>query len=262
MRLIKLVMFASSLCLIIFSLPLDSVAAENDNWEFLVSPYAWLTSIDGDVSIKNQKEDIDIGIDDIVNNLDFSGMLYMEAKKGKFGFYLEANYLKVGDDEDLGLHDEIEFDFEQESWIVEFGCSYRLGQWNPERPVTLEVLLGGRYYNISTELDYKNKFTGIKHGKDSDVDLLDPTVGLRLSSYLSEHLRFNLRADMGGFDISDSTTKSSWQVMGLLGYDLSQKTTIFAGYRAIDIDCEKDDFKMDMTFHGPVLGAVFKFGEN
>ena len=90
--------------------------------------------------------------------------------------------------------------------------------------------------------------------------MLDPTVGLRFSSYLAGQFRIILKADVGGFDISDNTSKLSWQAIGLLGYDISKKTSLFAGYRVIDIDCENGSGELDLTFHGLVAGLTFQFG--
>jgi len=50
-----------------------------------------------------------------------------------------------------------------------------------------------------------------------------------------------------------------WQAIGMLGYDVSKSTTIFAGYRAIDLDYEKRGDELDLTFHGPVVGVDFRF---
>lgn len=260
MKFSRLGIIAATIAVTLLCTPLFSAAEESKGWEFLASPYVWMTAIDGDVTINHQSADMNIGFDDILDNLEFSGMFHMEAKKGRFGFFLETNYLKVSADDDLGALDDTDLDFEQESWIVDFGCYYRIGEWGTERPMTLDILCGGRYWNISTKLDEYNHLTGKSHDVKSDRDLLDPTVGLRFSSYLSDRFRINLKADIGGFDISDNSSKLSWQVIGLIGYDISKKTSLYAGYRIIDLDCEKGSFELDMTFHGPVVGLAFKFG--
>ena len=236
------------------------MAEESEGWEFVASPYVWMTAIHGDVTIKLQSADLNIGFDDILDNLEFSGMFHLEAKKGRLGFFLETTYLKVSADDDLGALDNIDLDFELESWIVDFGCYYRIGEWGAEHPMTLDILLGGRYWNISTELDVHDHLTGKSHDLKSDRDLLDPTVGLRFGSYLSDRFMIALKADVGGFDISDNTSKLSWQVIGLIRYDISKKTSLYAGYRILDLNCEEGSVELDMTFHGPVVGLEFKFG--
>ena len=102
--------------------------------------------------------------------------------------------------------------------------------------------------------------SGVAVDQESDKDLLDPTVGFRFRRSLSDRFQISVRADIGGFDISDNTSKLSWQGIGLLGYELSKNKTLFAGYRAINLDYEKRGFELDLTFHGPVVGLAFLFG--
>lgn len=239
--------------------PLCYAASDSDAWEFMVAPYVWMVGIEGDATIRGEKTDVDISFSDILDNLDFGGMLHMEAKKGRFGFYVEPNYMNISADQDFGPRGNIKAEFSIEMLVIDFGGFYRVGQWGGERPAALDILLGGRYWNVSTEIDVDTPIPGLSVDRKSDRDLLDPVVGLRFQAYLGNGFQLSLRGDIGGFDISDNTSKLSWHAMGLLGYDVSKSSTIFAGYRALNINCEKDDNELDLTFHGPLVGMVFRF---
>ncbi len=247
---ITLIFFYAQLC----------SAAGNEGWEFTVAPYIWMAGIEGDVEINGQKADVDIDFSDILDELDLAGMVHLEAKKGRLGFFLDPTYLKVSADQDVGPLENIDVEFEQESWIIDFGWFYRVGRWGEARPMVLDILLGGRYWDISTKIEVDNPLPGVAVDQKSDRDLLDPVAGIRFRSCLADRFQVSVRADIGGFDISDNTSKLSWQAIGLLGYDLSKNITFLAGYRAINLDYEKNGDELDLTFHGPVVGLTILFG--
>jgi hypothetical protein len=232
--------------------------AASDEWEFTVAPYAWMAGIDGDIAIRGQKADVDVSFGDILDNVDFAFMLHTEARKGKWGFFFQPEYLKVSSDEKLGPRRNINVDVEIETWIVEFGGFYRAGLWGGNRSY-LDLLLGGRYWNLSTEMDVSIPVIGIAVDRDSDIDIIDPFVGLRFRTYLTDKVLLSLRGDIGGFGISDSTSDVTWQAIGLFGYDISERSTIFAGYRGLGIDYDEDDIGLDLSFHGPIIGFAYRF---
>jgi hypothetical protein len=61
---------------------------------------------------------------------------------------------------------------------------------------------------------------------------------------------------VGGFGTSSDKVLD---VMAGLGYEISDRTSLFAGYRVMDVDYSKDGFVYDVNQHGPILGGVFRF---
>ena len=84
--------------------------------------------------------------------------------------------------------------------------------------------------------------------------------GVRVRIDLTEKLLFNLRGDIGGFGISSEFT---WNVITIFGYNISQKTTMWAGYRFLGVDYEEGEGpslnKFDVTMSGPLLGLSYHF---
>ncbi len=69
---------------------------------------------------------------------------------------------------------------------------------------------------------------------------------------LSSRARPTSAASIAGSDLS-------WNVQGFLGYRTSlfgQPTTFTAGYRALYVDYDHNEFKWDVTQQGPILGVV------
>jgi hypothetical protein len=232
----------------------------SDTWKWTIFPYAWMAGINGDVTIGGQKADVDIGFGDILDNLDFAGMLQIEAQKRRLGFFVQPNYIKVSDKGEVG---GISVDFKTRVWIVEFGGFYRLGEWGKERLCSLDLLLGGRYWDISNKVNVGIPVLGVAEDRERDKYLIDPMIGLRLGTYLTKRLSFRIRGDVAGFDLSSKTSKFSWQGIALIGYDISKTVSIAGGYRALAVDTKKDNGalpdKINLTFNGPVLGLAFRF---
>jgi hypothetical protein len=61
---------------------------------------------------------------------------------------------------------------------------------------------------------------------------------------------------IGGAGVGSDLT---WDVMGGLGYQWTEKFSTVLGYRAIGVDYENDGFEWDLTQQGVVFGGVFSF---
>ncbi len=112
----------------------------------------------------------------------------------------------------------------QTRWLVEFGGFYRLGN-RPGAgsfPSSLDVLLGGRYWNLDAELDI-----GPLH-RGSNTGWVDPFVGLRWIVQPIDWLRLVLRGDTGGFDLYSDASQFTWNVFAGGGVKLSKNLTALA----------------------------------
>jgi hypothetical protein len=226
--------------------------AGSDQWQFSVTPYFWFSGIEGDLKVKENKVDIDVGFDDIWDALDFGGMVHIEATDGIWGVFVDPLYLSLSTTEDLGVANA---DMEIEMWLVEFGGFYRISEWSTEgRTSTLDVLGGGRYWDMESEVDIGPV------SRKTDNDWVDPFIGLRLMTEMNDWLMLHVRGDVGGFAVSSDASEFTWNVFAGPAFKLSEKMTLIAGYRALGIDKEEgSDFEGDLTFHGPMLGLHIRF---
>lgn len=245
---------------------------EEKEWEFLLVPYLWFTGIDGDVTVKGREANVDVSFDELLENLDLGLLSHFIAKRGRWEFFVQPNYMKLSADGEVeGKIVRIDADVETGLLFLEFGTFYRLGTRGNRLPVSLDILGGGRYWHVDNKIDLDIDISlprlGIdgtrERDADSDKDLIDPFVGLRFETSVAKKLRFKIRGDIGGFDISDDTSDLSWQAVGLFEYDISERIILGAGYRALDIRYEtgsRDDKNgIDATIHGPILGIGFRF---
>ena len=258
---------AASLILLLAIGFLSARAAENeDGWKFISSPFLWGSGMEGDLTVRGIDTEIDLGFDDLFDVTDFGFQAYLELRKEKFGFYASPSFMKLSGDGQTHLTD---VEFEQDFWLVEGGGFYNLVQRGQERPFTLDALAGVRYWNVNTELDFQGRGpAGLRFKAEGHFTSTDPIVGLRLRQYLTKRISLSLRGDVGGFDLSDEQSKSTWQGMALLGYDFKRKlfnkqVAVYGGYRGLGIDKEegggRSRSEADLTLHGALLGLEFRF---
>ena len=233
-----------------------------NGWQFSVTPYFWAAGMDGDATIKGIESSVDLSFGDILEDLDFGAMAHIEARHGKWGFFLDPAYIKLKTDGDVGPFNA---DVETEMMLVEFGVLYRLF----ERPInaesgqafSLDLLGGARYTDLQGEIDVEGPL-GINPSFDGSKDWIDPIVGGVVQVDLTEKLAFRVRGDIGGFNIG-SGSDLAWNVLASLGYSLSERTTLWLGYRILDVDYDdgsgSDLFEYDVSMSGPIAGLAIRF---
>ncbi|MCP4397909.1 MAG: hypothetical protein GY801_11515 [bacterium] len=226
------------------------------NWDFLLVPaYLWIPGFSGDIAIKGDESSGDVSI---MEAFEFGYLIHAEAMRNRrWGMLVDALYVRLGkDDAKVG---EIDAEFEFQTWLVDFGGTYRFyetafGESGNSRNLALEVLAGARYASVDQEFKFGDGLQTSGHRQ-----FIDPIIGGRFLADLPWNLSCALKADVGGGVNIDLT----WSLTGSLTYNFNRLFSVWAGYRAMVIDFEdggiQDKFKFKMTMHGPVLGLGFRF---
>lgn len=229
-----------------------------DKWTFNSPLYVWLAGVNGGISVKGRSAHLDLSPTDILNHLDVSFMGYFELAKPQYGFYAEPLYMKLSADGGAG---HIKANDDLQLWIAEFGGFYRIWASDSDRRASLYALAGGRYWNVHNKLTVKDPLNKVNVA--GTVWMMDPIVGLRFEEYFTKRLHAWVQADVGGFGISDDTTRFSWQVTPLLGYDftmpvIKKPSTVFAGWRQLNVQyintTEATKQSFDLTLQGVLVG--------
>src|SRR5688572_475206 len=67
-----------------------------DRWTFEVTPYLWAAGLKGDTQVGTLPLiSIDVGFDKIFDHLDFAAMGAFEARRGRWGFLFDGQYMKL-----------------------------------------------------------------------------------------------------------------------------------------------------------------------
>jgi hypothetical protein len=241
-------------------------AHQDDKWEFRVTPYLWAVQIESKVTVGGYSATANTYFPDVWRNLEGAGMLNFEAQKGKLGFFLNPLYMKLrgnGEltrrrDASLPLPPTRDLTLTLTIGVVEFGGFYQVAKWPLDwkqgkgRSVTLDVLAGGRYWYIHTDLDTTSPINPSKYN-----NFVDPIIGARTKIDLTDNLALNLEGDIGGFGVGSEFT---WNAQGSFSYQFTPLISAFVGYRAIYVDYKAGTGnRYEETFQGPLGGITFRF---
>lgn len=253
------------------AIPARAEEPAGDPWQFSIAPYFWAASMNGDVTVKGHKAEVNATFLDILQDtnsiIGFEG--HGEAHKGDWGLYLDGIYQRLG--ARTNPVEAINIDTTVEMSIVEGGVLYRVGYWDlgnttdafggGTTKLTLETYAGARYTNLT--ISNNVSAGGLKRDDGGDKSWVDPLFGARATLNLTEHLQFIVGGDIGGFGAGSEMT---WSAIGLVGYSyklFGLDATTAAGYKALYQDYKDGsgthDFKWDMTLHGPIIGTIIRF---
>lgn len=204
------------------------------------------SEITGTAGLGGATVDVEVDTDAILDNLELAGMARYRAELPKWAFVADGVYMGLGNTK-RGVSMDLDL------LIIDTTAAYRFSE-------RAELLFGARLTDLGVKLDAETPITGEPlHAEEGDT-FLDPIVGLRFMTPLSDKWALQGQGDIGGFGVG---MDFQWQAMLNVGYRPSEKVSLWFGYRAIDQDFDEagDDerFSMDVTYQGPEFGVGFHF---
>ena len=233
--------------------PGKAETSPEDPWRFDFAIIGWGPSISGSIGVGGHQANTDVSLDTILGDLKGIAMLGFDLRKEKFGFYAQPNWISLQADGNVG---PLRAQDDMQIWVVDMAGFYQLGKWGKEKPVTLDALLGVRYWNVSDELTLSGPGGLISYNHSDSTYLIDPIIGLRAKMYFTEKFSLSLHGDVGGFGVSDHSSQLTWQALGTLGYDFTRHFSLGLGYRALST-YQPDGKNLDLLLHGAFLALDF-----
>lgn len=246
-----------------------------------ISPYAWLTSQSGDLTVSGITIDADVSFAELVDKSDtlFALAGAVDVEYGRLVFQFSGLYSRVKFEESRGVfrNGTVRSDVTQTlEWYELFG-GYRLldtplrQDESPSGRMTLDGFVGGRLTAIDVSATLSGSTTvtlpdgevlerGTTRERGRSEEWLEPFVGARLGVDLNDRWSLSLRGDVGGFGISGATF--AWSTTALVGYRWKMDgwtLAAFGGFRMLGQDYGSGDFAWDVISYGPLLGAQFSF---
>ena len=230
-----------------------SVASAEDDWSFIIAPYALLPTITGDTSIgvvEGAELDVDPG--DVLNNLNLGGMIQVEAHhRSGYGISVAYNFM------DLGVDATTPNSATKLSTDIYQGIFEGYGVYRTQTSGgPLDFYGGIRWWDMDIEL----AVNGVTMAENT-ADWVDPVIGVRWMPQIADNWSLILKGDVGGFGVSSDLT---WNLQGGVAWDVSELLTLFVEYRALSVNYSTgtagtaDRFVYNTVTQGPVFGLAFK----
>jgi hypothetical protein len=229
-------------------------AAMDDVWHFALVPYFWFAGIDGTVSVKGLVEvPVHKSFSDIISDFDIGLLGHFEGRKNRWGFASDILYLDLEAPvaSSAPVLGALGISANVRQLMIEGIATYRLViGGTKDKPSHLDLLAGARYFGANTQLQNDALETG-----KLDMQWVDALVGLRFRVPLGSRVGLLGRGDVAGFG-----SKFTWNLEGDLAVGLSERWTLGAGWRHLDIDYDKgegsDRKVFGVAFDGPRVWAA------
>lgn len=254
------------------SIPLDG--KPDAEWRYSLTGYAFVPfSTQGTSTVAGSTVDLDLGLSDVLDLLDFALAARGEAWKGDWGFIGDFNYVSLGLDSEIGLPGQVggsvgvDVDVTQK-W-VSLLATYRFADGvygDADRRFAWDVSFGARWNSLEQKI-VADVSVDIGPGPGVQTTLggtetwWEPMVGLRATYQIADRWALGARAEFGGFGVGGDNlqytllAEASWQAW--------EHTSLKFGYQYYSIDFETDrsdgTFAYDVAQHGPYLGITYQY---
>lgn len=234
--------------------PSPYTSASEEDWHFVIAPYGWLISLDGNATVDGTTSIIDEDFDDLFKNINFVAEGRFEAWRGSWGAIADVTYVELETDESMG---PVDIESNTDVLLLVAGGMKRVVDQEVNEDgaggVKVDAILGLTYTSLDVTLDVD---PGPKVKQDEDW--VDPILGLRSRFNITEKWGAHLELLIGGFDLFDGSDFVS-MATALIGRETVRGQILYFGWRNLDIEYENGDFGMDVTFNGPIVGYEFHF---
>ena len=215
-----------------------------------ISPYLWFSGMYGTVGVRNQEASVHAGFGDIFNYLNMGLMGAAEVRYNRVIMPVDFIWMKLSDDKALPFGQQAtSAKAKMTETLLTPKIGYRIADG---KRVKVDALFGVRYWHLSTDLTLQRNQV---LGKFSDSgNWVDAIAGGRITASLTPKAFVTIVGDAGG-----GSARSDYQVGGFLGYRISRKCVLQAGYRYLSVDYRpnsKNNFVYDLNVPGLLVGAT------
>ena len=224
--------------------------SSGNSWQYSAGINLWGAGVKG--TTRNGTK-IDVGLSDLLDNLDFTFMGMLEARKARWSLLGDVVYLGLSADQGATLpagggQVRGRFDVDVDGLVLNLLSGYNLSDTDDGR---VDVYFGARYLDMDTNLALT--IGDASRGTAATGDIWDGVVGLRGRVNLKERWYLPYSVDIGAGQ-SDLT----WQAIGGVAYNYNWGDLSFA-YRHIEWELDADSPISDINFSGPGIQAKWYF---
>lgn len=228
----------------------SAASAQDMDWKYSLTAYLWTTktSVTAETP-KGETIDAELSFSDALQDLEFAFMGAFEARKGKLSLFTDGMYFRLSPTNSTPGPITDSVTVRTQMTVISGYAAYRI---HDEPSIAVDLAGGFRWASLDSDVSTTGPLTTEFSSND---DWIEPVIGVRLSTQISEKVSATLFADYGGF----SGDSSTWQTAVSVGYALNDRWTLRGGYRYMEFDREIDgrDFSMDQS--GLLLGATYNF---
>ena len=228
-------------------------AAQNSDWSFALSPYAWTPGITSSVETAWGTVEVDKSIGDVLSDLDLAFMGAFEARNGPWSLIADLFYADLSESHatPLGvLFSRVRI--ETEVRALSGYAGYRVHE---DDRVAVDLMAGFRVNSVDLNVSLS---PGLLQGQrfGASETWIDPLVGGRVRFAITDRWFATALVDVGGKGGGSDLT---WQTFASLGYQIDERWSVQGGWRYVSIEKSIDGRDVEIDLSGPLLGFTVRF---
>lgn len=244
-------------------------AEGEDDWEFEMGPYLWVSMIDGEVETDRfGKRHFKADIGDVLKAFDVGVMANASVRWKRFLFLTDLTWTRLSDRDNLG-DSQVRYELEQEVGWFEALAGYRVyqkrgglmapaGSESLTRSLDVDAFAGLTYTWLDNKLDLARDPGAVVPAQRRTIrerdDWAAPFLALRIRNDFTDRLESETFVGVGSFGAGDAPDVS-WQAYSLLAFAVTDHVRLTAGYRGQGLEKRR----IELNLHGPVLGASLRY---
>jgi hypothetical protein len=225
-----------------------STASPDDNWHVGVTPYIWFAGVHGNTGALGHEIGVHASFGDIFSYLNIGLMGEVEARKKRVLLVTDVMWMRLSDEKGIPLNDVgiQSVNAKAKQFLLTPGVGYRVLD---KEKLKIDAIVGFRYWHLGESLEFTPSLVG---GVSASQNWVDALGGARIHIPLSQKAMITVGGDAGG-----GGANSDYQVAGLLGYKISKKCVLQAGYRYLDVNYRSSSsFVYNTATSGLLLGLT------
>ena len=230
----------------------SAVAGSTENWQFEVTPYLWMTGLEGDVTVGGRTVEFDKKFSDIIDKVDLAGSALAVAQKGRFLVWVQADYFSLSTQEIVTANAPAGAKFETTMTIGELAVGWQVDGWADKQ--TFDLLVGARLTRFDSTLTVNQvgQFKGTRNLTDP-IFLLRPSIPILPSKI--DGLRFNPTLGIG----AGGDSKYVYELQPQIQWQFTDHLAGRFGYRRVGYKFEADnsDNQANLRMAGLLVGLGF-----
>jgi hypothetical protein len=227
---------------------LSSSADADDNWHVTISPYLWFPGLSGTVGALGHDASVHISPADLLSNFNFGLMGAAEFRKGRVLFGTDFMWVKLKADKATSFDPGISsVTLKVTQVILTPAAGYRIVDGEK---LKVDARIGLRYWHLGQNIAFEP--SGIFSNFSPSANWVDAVAGGTIQAALSSKALATVYGVAGG-----GGANSDYQIVGLLGFKVSQKVILQAGWRYLDVNYRTNApalFIYDTHETGPIFG--------
>ena len=240
----------------------ESQPLGGDTWTE-IGAYGFMSHISGDATFRNVTTDVDVPFRDLLENLDFGAMAFIEHRRRKWSFIGDLFYAAMSVDDTIASNPilSVTLDAEVKQLLLEGFVGYRVFEQDfGDNQLGIDLLGGVRYNRLEVDIGVQASLLGLtaSASRNRTEDWADGVVGVRAQYGGSSGWGVS-----GWADVGKGSDSSSYQLAGFVNYRFENNVRLFGGYRHLSFEWEDGSgasrVELDLDYSGPMLGVSYRF---